>query len=62
MLQIELSPIYDSVNTWKEFADALHEKYDKTEDLADNELQELNTINESLNKTLFEIEESFYRH
>lgn len=31
MLQIELSPIYDSVNTWKEFADALHEKYDKTE-------------------------------
>jgi hypothetical protein len=29
LLQAELSPIYDEVKTWKEFADALHKKYTK---------------------------------
>jgi hypothetical protein len=28
-LEIELTPIYDSTNTWKEFAELLHKKYDK---------------------------------
>lgn len=29
LLQEELSPIYNEVKTWKEFADALHQKYTK---------------------------------
>jgi hypothetical protein len=30
LLQTELTPLYEKSNTWKEFADTLHNKYDKT--------------------------------